>query len=93
MQDTFDWNDVKNNQLKDRHGFGFERIGVAISEGGFLNEREHPNVQKYGHQLQLVIRIDGYAWLVPFVRDGDRRFLKTMFPSRDATKQYLGKLQ
>lgn len=91
MQDTFDWSDEKNQQLKERHGFGFERVGIAISEGGFLDEREPPNVQNYGHQFQLVVKIDGYVWLVPLVYDGDTWFLKTMFPSRDTTKQYLGK--
>jgi len=33
---------------------------------------------------------DGYAFVVPFVADGDVLFLKTIIPSRKMTKRYLG---
>ena len=32
-----------------------------------------------------------YVYLVPFVEDDETVFLKTIIPSRKATKQYLGK--
>jgi hypothetical protein len=85
----FEWNESKNDELKERFGFGFERILVALGEDGLLDNRSHPNAGRYGHQRQLVVRIEAYAWIVPFVQDGDVRFLKTMFPSRKATKRYL----
>ena len=84
------WSDEKNQQLKARFGFGFEKILVALSDGGFIDERAHPNSQTYGHQRQLIVKIDDYIWVVPFVSDGEIRFLKTFFPSRDATRHYLG---
>ncbi len=84
-----DWNPVKNDELKARHGFGFERILVALSEGALLDERSHPK-ERYAHQRQLVVEIDGYVWIVPFVTDGSRIFFKTMFPSCKAKKKYLG---
>ena len=90
MDVTVEWNPVKNAALKERDGFGFERILVAIAEGKLLDEHAHPNVRRYAHQRQYVVEIDGYAWVVPFVVDGDSIFLKTLFPSRTATKQYLG---
>jgi hypothetical protein len=90
MDDDIQWNDEKNEQLKARFGFGFEKILVALSEGGFIDERAHPNTQVYGHQRQLVVKIDDYIWIVPFVTDGEVKFFKTFFPSRDATKNYLG---
>ncbi|MDQ6434465.1 toxin [Mesorhizobium sp. LHD-90] len=85
-----EWSPVKNAELKERHGFGFERVLIALSEGALLDERAHPNVERYAHQRQLVVAIEGYAWIVPFVTDGETIFLKTMFPSRNATKDYLG---
>ncbi|WP_394892871.1 toxin [Mesorhizobium sp. AaZ16] len=90
MEPAIDWNIEKNAELKARHGFGFERILVALSEGALLDERVHPNTNRYRHQRQLVVEIEGYAWVVPFVSDGETVFLKTMFPSRKATKEYLG---
>jgi hypothetical protein len=84
-----DWNDEKNAELNDRYGFGFERVLVALNEGFLLDNRAHPNKGRYGHQRQLVVEIEAYVWIVPFVQDGDVVFLKTMFPSRKATKQFM----
>jgi uncharacterized DUF497 family protein len=89
----FDWNPIKNAELKERHGFGFERILVALSEGALLDNRTHPNSDRYGHQRQFIVEIDSYAWIVPFVQAGEIIFLKTMFPSRKATKKYLERLK
>jgi uncharacterized DUF497 family protein len=86
----FDWSPTKNAELKERHGFGFERILVALAEGALLDEREHPNNERYAHQRQFIVLIDDYVWVVPFVLDGERTFLKTLFPSRQATREYLG---
>ena len=85
-----EWSPQKNAALKLRYGFGFERIIVALAADSLLDERAHPNVEKYGHQRQLVVEIEEYAWVVPFVVKGNRIFLKTMFPSRKATREYLG---
>ena len=38
----------------------------------------------------MVIGIDDYAYLVPYVEDEDEIFLKTIIPSRKATRQYKG---
>lgn len=84
-----EWSAAKNAVLKERHGFGFERVLVALSEGALLDNRTHPNSEQYGHQRQLVVEIDAYAWIVPFVQVDRTIFLKTMFPSRKATKFYL----
>jgi len=83
------WSDEKNQELIRRHGFGFERVLVALQEDGFLDDREHPNRKAYGHQRQLIVAIEGYAYVVPYVEVCGDIFLKTMFPSRKATKHYL----
>ena len=84
---------AKNEILKARFGFGFERVLDALSSDDFLDERRHANKDKYGHQFQLIVKIDDYAWVVPFVTDGQRKFFKTMFPSRVETKRYIGAMQ
>jgi hypothetical protein len=56
-----------------------------------LDDRAHPNVERYGHQRQIVIELDHYAWVVPYVEDEEEMFLKTLFPSRKATRDYLGR--
>lgn len=84
------WSDVKNADLKQRYGFGFERVVVALAEEGLIDERAHPNTERYGHQRQLLVLIDDYVWIVPFVADDESVFLKTMFPSRKATRAYYG---
>jgi hypothetical protein len=50
----------------------------------------HPNKAKYPSQRVLVVASDGYAYLVPFVEEDDHFFLKTVIPSRKATRDYLG---
>ena len=84
-----DWSPVNNEELKRRYGFGFERILVALSEGALLENRTHPNGTRYGRQRQLIVEVDRYAWVVPFVSEGAIVFFKTMFPSRKATRMYL----
>jgi len=39
----------------------------------------------------IVILIDNYVYLVPFIEQGGQLFLKTIIPSRKATRTYLGK--
>jgi hypothetical protein len=38
----------------------------------------------------FVVQCEDYVYLVPFVEDEQTLFLKTIIPSRKATKQYLG---
>jgi hypothetical protein len=91
MHYVFAWSDEKNEELKVRYGFGFEQVVIAIESGLLLINRTHPNVETYGHQRQFIVEIERYAWVVPFVPDGETTFLKTMFPSRKATRLYLGR--
>ena len=56
-----------------------------------LIETDHPNKKKYPNQKILIVEISGYAYLVPYVKDEDGSLiLKTIIPSRKATKKYLG---
>ena len=68
----------------------FEEIEMAIEQGNLLDIVAHPNRTKYPNQKIFVVRLLDYVYLVPFVDDQSSFFLKTIIPSRRATKQYLG---
>jgi uncharacterized DUF497 family protein len=86
----FDWNPEKNQQLIEERGVSFEDVIFFLQGDGLLDDLEHPNKQKYPDQKVFVVNIDGYAHLVPYVENEEVIFLKTVIPSRKATKQYLG---
>jgi len=85
----FRWSAEKNELLKLSRGVSFESIVIAIEAGGLLDIVEHPNVTKYPNQRVLVVSFDGYVYLAPFVEEPDYFFLKTVIPSRKATRDYL----
>jgi len=87
----FTWDDAKNEKLKAERGIGFEEIVFLIQRGDLLDVLEHPNQERYGGQRVFVVQRDDYVYLVPFVEDDRLVFLKTIIPSRKATKRYLGK--
>ena len=74
--------------LLDR-GISFENVVVSVEAGGLLDILEHPNQVRYPGQRILVVTWDGYVYLVPFVEESDHYFLKTVIPSRKATRTYL----
>ncbi len=86
----FEWDDVKNAKLKKERGISFEEIVFHIERGDILDILEHPNKDKYLGQKIFVIDVEGYAYLVPFLETEDEVVLKTIIPSRKATKRYLG---
>ena len=89
--ERFEWSDTKNLQLKQERGISFEEIVFVIEHGGLMDVVPHPNPEKYPNQFVYVININNYIYLVPFVKDDTgARFLKTIIPSRKATKRYLG---
>jgi hypothetical protein len=87
----FDFSLEKNLKLKEERGISFEEIISLIHNGNLLDVIEHPNKEKYGYQKIYVVNVGGYVYLVPFVKEGNKFFLKTIFPSRKATKDYLQK--
>ena len=86
----FAWDDAKNAKLRSGRGIGFEDIVFHIERGDLLDILEHPNPERYADQRIFVVRREDYVYLVPFVEDEHTVFLKTIIPSRKATKQYLG---
>ena len=87
----FNWNSENNEQLRIDRGISFEEILFHIENGDVLDILQHPNQEKYGGQRIFVVEVNEYVHLVPFVEDETEVFLKTIIPSRKATKKYLGK--
>ena len=85
----FDWNKEKDALLRKERGIGFEEIVDAINNA-LLDILDHPNQQEYPNQKIYVVEALDYVYLVPFVKDGDKTFLKTIIPSRKAKKKYKG---
>ena len=88
---VFDWSDEKDFQLRKERGIGFDDIVFHIASGDLLGVVAHPNAVKYPNQKIMYIDIDDYVYLVPFVEEQGRKFLKTIIPSRRATKELLRK--
>ena len=63
---------------------------MNIQLGNEVDIFEHPNQERYTGQKIAVVVIKEYADLVPFIEYEEEIFLKTIIPSRKATKQYLG---
>ena len=83
------WSAEKSLSLKAERGVSFEEVLSAISQGGLIAVMDHPNRAKYGHQKMLVVAIQDYAYLVPYVEGENEIFLKSIMPSRKATRDFL----
>ncbi len=84
----FDWSDEKDAELRIARGVGFQDIVWAIENSGLIGIYEHPNANKYPHQLILKVLLGDYVFIVPCVRENETYFLKILYPSRRATKDY-----
>jgi len=86
----YNWDPEKNKQLIEDRGISFEEVIFHLQSDSLLDDVEHPNRESYGHQRMYVVAIEKYVYLVPYVESKDEIFLKTIIPSRKATRQYLG---
>lgn len=85
----FDWDEQKNTKLLAEREVCFEDVQMAVEEGKVLDNISHNNKVRYPNQKMFVVQINDYAYLVPYVEDDTKIFLKTIIPSRKATKKYL----
>lgn len=83
------WNSEKNELLKKERGISFEMMAFQIESENILDVLDHPNKDKYPGQKIFVIEFEEYAYFVPFIENEDEVFLKTIIPSRKATRDYL----
>ena len=74
----FDWNLQKNEKLINERGISFEDVIFSIQHDGLLDILEHPRKNKFPDQKIFIVKVNDYAFLVPFVEDEDIIFLKTI---------------
>ena len=85
----FEWKPEKNAWLRQHRRISFDEIVVHLGRGDVWKTSPHPNRRKYpDHSVAFVI-VEDYVYLVPFDVVGDVIFLRTIIPSRKATRQYL----
>ena len=82
----FRWDNDKNEKLKNDRGVCFEQVVILMERGEILDTVKHPNQNKYPGQKIAMVAIEDYVYLVPYVENNDEIFLKTIIPSRKATK-------
>lgn len=91
-QKIFNWDVEKNQLLILERGISFERIVFEISSGNELAVLAHPNQEKYPGQSISMVQVDDYVYAVPYVENDTEIFLKTIIPSRKATRPYRSKV-
>ena len=91
MVKYIDWDTKKNEQLKVERRVSFEEVIEAVFGYGLLDIIEHSNKKKYENQKIFIVELHEYVYMVPYVEDEEKIFLKTVFPSRKHTKKYLEK--
>lgn len=84
----FEWDELKNEQLKTQRGVSFEDVFLAISENRLLDILPHHNPAKYPNQKLFIVQIRSYVYYVPFIEDKHSIFLKNIIPSRKYQKLY-----
>jgi uncharacterized DUF497 family protein len=84
----YDWNPEKNEWLKKERGISFEEVVFHLAQGDVWKIADHPDQKKYPGQIIYFVIIDDNIYLVPHVMGKGHIFLKTIIPSRKATKDF-----
>lgn len=85
----YEWDKKKNKKLKNERGISFEEIVEILKGNKYIEVFDHPNQKQYPGQKIFIVIVDEYAYMIPFVEDAEKYFLKTIIPSRKMTKKYL----
>jgi hypothetical protein len=59
-------------------------------EDKIIDTIKHPNKGKYPDQSIYIVELMGYVCMVPYVKNNDEIYLKTIIPSRKMHKHYKG---
>ena len=84
----YDWNPEKNEEIKKDRNISFEQIVFHLSQGDIWKTADHPDQKKYPGQKIYFVIVEDYIYVVPLVTEDEYVFLKTVIPSRKATKDY-----
>ena len=84
----YEWSSEKNSTLKKERAISFEKVIFHLAQGDLWKIAPHPDQKKYPRQQIYFVVIDDYIYLVPHIKEKEYIFLKTIIPSRKATKEY-----
>lgn len=84
----YNWNSGKNKWLKETRNISFEKVIFHLSRGDVWSTADHPDQKKYPNQRIYFVNINNYIYMVPYVTHKNEIFLKTIIPSRKATRMY-----
>ena len=84
----YEWNPKKNDALKRERIISFEQIVFHLSQGDIWKTSDHPNQEQYPGQKLYFVNVEGYIHVVPYVVEDEYVFLKTIIPSRKATRDF-----
>ncbi len=84
----YEWDPEKNERLKKERNISFEQIIFHLSQGDIWKLSDHPDQKSYPGQKLYFVIVGAYIYIVPHVIEKDYIFLKTIIPSRKATKIY-----
>jgi hypothetical protein len=84
----YEWDPKKNEQLKKARNISFEKIVFHLSQGDNWRVADHPDQESYPGQRIYFVIVEEYIYLVPNIFEDDYVFLKTIIPSRKATRAY-----
>lgn len=86
----YEWDPQKNKWLKLERNISFEKIVFHLSQGDVWKLADHPDQENYPGQRIYFVIVEDYIYLVPHVVETDYVFLKTIIPSRKASREYKG---
>lgn len=88
MEFSIKFNPEKNIFLKESRKVSFEDVIWAILNNKIISNIPHFNEKRYENQYILLVEINNYVYLVPYVIDKVKKelFLKTIYPSNKFTK-------
>jgi len=84
----YEWDPEKNERLKTERNISFEKILFHLARGDVWKLADHPDQESYPGQKIYFVIVDERIYLVPHVVEKDYIFLKTIIPSRKATRAY-----
>jgi hypothetical protein len=84
----YDWNPAINEWLKKARHVSFEQIIIHLSRGDVWKITDHPDKSNYPGQKLYHVIVDSYIYIVPYMVENDFIFLKTIIPTRKATRMY-----
>lgn len=87
------WSTKKNELLKTTRGVRFEDVVFHMAAGDLVDTFEQPDQRRHPGQRIHAVAIEEYVYLVQFVETEEEVSLKTIIPSRKATKRCKGETE